>query len=48
MKRDDIIAFKEYVHDELKQAKHWTRKIKRLTMYKDNKPMTWGQYNKAK
>ena len=46
MKRDDIIAFKEYVHDELKQAKPFYKRVKRLTMYKDNKPMTWGQFIK--
>ena len=48
MNRTDIITFKEYVHDELKQAKHWAKRIKRITMYKDNKPMTWGQFKKIK
>ena len=35
-----------FAHDVLRQPKHWTRKIKHITMYKDNKPMTWGQFQK--
>ena len=33
-----IKHLKEFAHDVLRQPKYWTRKIKRVTIYKDNKP----------
>ena len=39
MKRTDIISFKEYVHDEIKQAKPFYKRVKRITLYKNNKPI---------
>ncbi len=38
-----INHLKQYAHDVLRQPKYWTRKIKHITMYKDNKPV---RYNK--
>lgn len=48
MKVSRLPHFKTFVNDELKQPKHWKRRIKRLTMYKDNKPVTWGELKKQK
>jgi hypothetical protein len=44
MNRDQIIALKEFVHDELKQAKPFYKRIKRLTLYRNNKPIKWNRY----
>jgi hypothetical protein len=44
MKISDVLSFKEFVHDELKQAKPFYKRIKRLTLYKDNKPIKWNRY----
>jgi hypothetical protein len=39
MNRDQIIALKEFVHDELKQAKPFYKRVKRITLYRNNKPI---------
>ena len=44
MKISDMISFKEFVHYEIKQAKPFHKRIKRLTLYKDNKPIKWNRY----
>ena len=44
MKISDMISFKEFVHDEIKQAKPFHKRIKRLTLYKDNKPIKLNRY----
>lgn len=48
MNRDNIIAFKEYVHDEIQQAKPWYKRVKRITLYKDNQPIRRTYSNKLK
>lgn len=48
MNRRDIISFKEYVHDEIKQAKSVYKRIKRITLYKNNKPIKRKYNNKIK
>lgn len=39
MKGRDLIGFKEWLHDEIQQAKPYYKRIKRLTMYENNKPI---------
>ena len=38
-----INHLKEFAHDVLRQPKYWTRKIKRVTIYKDNKPVYYNR-----
>lgn len=48
MNRTDIISFKEYVHDEIKQAKPFYKRVKRITLYENNKPIKRNYNNKLK
>ena len=48
MNKAELTAFKEWKHDELQQAKVWHKRVKRLTMYKDNQPIKWSYNNKLK
>jgi hypothetical protein len=38
-----INHLKEFAHDVLKQQKHWTKRIKKTTLYKDNKPLYYNR-----
>ena len=46
MKVSGLTHLKEFTNDVIKQGKPFYKQVKRLTMYKDNKPMTWGQFQK--
>lgn len=36
MNKEKLIAFKEYLNDEIKQAKPYFKRVKRLTLYNNN------------
>jgi len=48
MNKAELIAFKEWKHDEIEQAKVWHKRVKRLTLYKNNKPIKFNYNNKLK
>ena len=43
MNREDIAELKTFVNNELQQAKPFYKRVKRLTIYKDNKPVKWNK-----
>ena len=44
MNKAELIAFKEWKHDELQQAKVWHKRVKRLVIYKDNAPYRYDRF----
>ena len=48
MNKAELLAFKEWKHDEIQQAKPWYKRVKRLTLYKDNQPIKFNYNNKLK
>ena len=38
-----INHLREFAHDVLRQPKHWAKKIKHTTLYKDNKPLYYNR-----
>ena len=48
MNKAELLAFKEWKHDEIQQAKPFYKRVKRLTLYKNNKPVKLNYNNKLK
>ena len=48
MKISQIAHLKSFVNDELKQAKPFYKRVKRTTLYKNNKPIKRSINNKLK
>ena len=46
MQRSNLIGFKEWLHDEIQQAKPYHKRIKRLTLYNNNQPVKLNRKNK--
>ena len=48
MKASTITDLKAWLNDEIKQAKPFYKRVKRVTMYKNNKPVKLNINNKLK